>query len=429
MTQLIEARKKTITEAMAAVARSEGIDSEVLRNKVAEGKVVIPKNKKHRFQPLGIGEGLRTKINVNIGTSPEHFSLEEEIKKLEIAIELEADSVMDLSTGGDLDHIRRELLLKSPLVFGTVPIYDTVASLWKRDETIYELTPDMIFETIEKHAEDGVDFITVHCGVTQRSLSHMKDSRRIAGIVSRGGSILAAWMQKSGRENPLYEDYDRLLKIAVKNDVTLSLGDGLRPGAISDASDAPQIDELLVLGELCERAKKAGVQVMIEGPGHVPLDQIEANVILEKKVCRGAPFYVLGPLPLDIAPGYDHIAGAIGGAIAAAAGADFLCYLTPAEHLRLPTVEDVREGIVASKIAAHAADVVKGVSDAKERDDEMSRMRKMLDWEGMFKLAIDPHKARKMRKGSESYREKFCSMCGKFCSIHLSNISEKEKSR
>ncbi len=428
MTQLREAREGRTTGELTAVAQYEGVDSEVLRNKVAQGKVVILKNRKHNYQALGIGEGLKTKINVNIGTSPEHFSLEEEIKKLDIAIELKADSIMDLSTGGDLDHIRRELLMRSPLAFGTVPIYDTVSALKERGETIYDLEPNMLFETIEKHAEDGVDFMTIHCGVTQRTLSHMKDKKRIAGIVSRGGSLLAAWMQKSGQENPLYKDYDRLLKIAIKHDVTLSLGDGLRPGAISDASDASQIDELLVLGDLCERARKSGVQVMVEGPGHVPLDQIEANVILEKKVCKGAPFYVLGPLPLDIAPGYDHIAGAIGGAIAAAAGADFLCYLTPAEHLRLPTVEDVREGIVASKIAAHAADIVKGIPQAKERDDEMSRMRKMLNWEGMFKLAIDPRKARRMKKESESYQKEFCSMCGEFCSIHLSNIAEKEKS-
>ncbi len=426
MTQLIESRDGKVTEEIIAVADSEGIDTEILRRKVAEGRVVIPKNKKHHFQPLGIGEGLRTKVNVNIGTSPEHFSLEEEIKKLEMAIKLNADSIMDLSTGGDLDHTRRELLARSPLVFGTVPIYDTVNTLMKNGKTIYDLTSEMIFETIEKHAEDGVDFMTIHCGVTQRTLSHMRDKKRIAGIVSRGGSILAAWMQNSKRENPTYEDFDRLLQIALKNDVTLSLGDGLRPGAISDASDASQIDELLVLGDLCEKSRKAGVQVMIEGPGHVPLNQIEANVILEKKVCKGAPFYVLGPLPLDIAPGYDHIAGAIGGAIAAAAGADFLCYLTPAEHLRLPTIEDVREGIIASRIAAHAADIVKGIKKAKEIDDEMSRMRKLLDWEGMFQLAIDPEKAQKMKKESEAYTKEFCSMCGKFCSIHLSNLSEKE---
>lgn len=427
MTQLIEARRGKITEEMRAVACSEGIDPEILRDRVADGRVVIPKNEKHCFQPLGIGEGLRTKINVNIGTSPEHFSFEEEIKKLEIAIELKADSVMDLSTGGDLDHIRRELLAKSSLIFGTVPIYDTVSVLMKRGKTIYDITSDLLFETIEKHAEDGVDFMTVHCGVTQRTLSHMNDHKRIAGIVSRGGSILAAWMQNSKCENPLYEDFERLLRIALKHDVTLSLGDGLRPGAISDASDASQIDELLVLGDLCERARKEGVQVMIEGPGHVPLDQIEANVILEKRICKGAPFYVLGPLPLDIAPGYDHISGAIGGAIAAAAGADFLCYLTPAEHLRLPTVKDVREGIVASRIAAHAADIVKGVQKAKELDDEMSKMRKKLDWEGMFRVAIDPEKARRMKMESEAFTKEFCSMCGQFCSIHLSNLSEKER--
>ncbi len=426
MTQLIQAKEGRTTPEMLAVSRSEGVEIDLLRKRVAEGRVVIPSNINHDFDPIGIGEGLRTKINVNLGTSQEHTSLDEEREKLTIALELGAESIMDLSTGGDLDAIRRELLSRCPVLFGTVPIYDTVSGLFNAGKTIHDITTELLFETIEKHARDGVDFITVHCGVTRRTVSHLERQKRVAGIVSRGGSILAAWMKSSGRENPLFEHYDRLLEIARTYDVTLSLGDGLRPGAIADASDSCQIDELITLGELCTRAHAAGVQVMIEGPGHVPLDQIEANVILEKKVCHGAPFYVLGPLPLDIAPGYDHIAGAIGGAIAAAAGADFLCYLTPAEHLRLPTVEDVREGIVASKIAAHAADIVKGIRGARDRDDEMSRRRKLLDWEGMFQHALDPKKARKMKMESEAYAKEFCSMCGTFCSIHISNLSEKK---
>ncbi|MEW5806228.1 MAG: phosphomethylpyrimidine synthase ThiC [Acidobacteriota bacterium] len=426
MTQLDKARAGIITPEMREVARSEIVDAELLRERIATGRVVLPGNKNHQFHAIGIGEGLRTKINVNLGTSQEHISLDEEIKKLEIAVELGADSVMDLSTGGDLDRIRRELLSRCPVLFGSVPIYDTVMQLLNEGNTIYELTSDRLFRTIEKHAADGVDFITVHCGVTRRTIAHLERKKRIAGIVSRGGSILSAWMKNRNCENPLYEEFDRLLEIAKKYDVTLSLGDGLRPGAISDASDASQIDELVTLGELCERAWEKGIQVMVEGPGHVPLDQIEANVVMQKRVCKGAPFYVLGPLPLDIAPGYDHIAGAIGGAIAAAAGADFLCYLTPAEHLRLPTVEDAREGIIASKIAAHAADIVKGIKGARERDDEMSRRRKLLDWEGMFRLALDPEKARKMKMESEAYAKEFCSMCGTFCSIHISNISEKK---
>jgi len=426
MTQLMLAREGRISAEMLAVSHAEGLDPEQVREKVADGRIVIPKNINHHFDAIGIGEGLSTKINVNLGTSQEHTSLDEEIKKLEISLELGAESIMDLSTGGDLDSIRRELLSRCPVIFGSVPIYDTVSELLNAGRTIYDLTADALFRTIEKHAADGVDFVTVHCGVTRKTISHLQKKERVAGIVSRGGSILAAWMKNSGQENPLFEEFDRLLDIAKRYDVTLSLGDGLRPGAIADASDASQIDELVTLGDLCERARRAGVQVMIEGPGHVPLDQIEANVILEKRVCHGAPFYVLGPLPLDIAPGYDHIAGAIGGAIAAAAGADFLCYLTPAEHLRLPTVEDVREGVIASKIAAHAADIVKGIKGAKERDDEMSRKRKLLDWEGMFRLALDPKKARSMKMESEAYAKEFCSMCGTFCSIHISNLSEKK---
>ena len=427
MTQLAQAKRGIITEEMKQVAEDEHLEPEVIAEGVAKGSIVIPKNINRKFNPRGIGEGLKTKVNANFGTSEVHNLLEEELEKLRVAVEAKADSVMDLSTGGDLNAIRQEILKRSPLMVGTVPIYQIMVEFACRGETHGEITPDDIFSVIEKHAQQGVDFITIHCGVTRDSVERLEKEGRIGGVVSRGGAFLIRWMEHHGRENPLYQDFGRLVEIARNYDVTLSLGDGLRPGAIADATDRCQVQELVTLGELAHYAFDKDVQVMIEGPGHIPLDQIVLNVQLEKALCRGAPFYVLGPLPTDIAPGYDHITASIGGAIAAAAGADFLCYVTPAEHLRLPTVEDVREGVIAARIAAHCGDVVKGVKGARQLDEEMSGRRKALDWEEMYKLAIDPQRAREMRRQSETYIEKVCSMCGKFCSIRMDSQREVKK--
>jgi phosphomethylpyrimidine synthase len=421
MTQMELARQGRITEAMRWVAAVEGVAPEELRRLVAAGHAIIPRNVRHEFNPIGIGKGLSTKVNANIGTSGHHQQLHEEVEKLRIAILYGAEMVMDLSTGDQIDRVRGEVLKRCPVILGTVPIYQAAAEAG----AIYDITPDGLFEVIEKHARDGVDFVTVHCGVTRQSVGRLDAEGRVAGIVSRGGSILAAWMARTGEENPLYAQYDRLLDIAFEYDMTLSLGDGLRPGATADATDAGQVAELLVLGELTRRARARGVQVMIEGPGHVPIDQIEANVRLQKQVCEGAPFYVLGPLTCDIGAGYDHITGAIGGAVASAAGADVLCYLTPAEHLRLPTVEDVRQGVIATKIAAHSGDMAKGVFGARARDDRMSVYRKVLDWEGQYRLALDPERARSFRLDSEDYDKAVCTMCGTLCSMALDNKRER----
>jgi phosphomethylpyrimidine synthase len=426
MTQLTEAKRGVVTEAMKTVAMGEGVNPEILRDRVAAGTVVIPKNVRHNFAPRGIGEGLRVKVNANIGTSRDHNFPEEEIKKLEMVIRCGADAVMDLSTGGNLDELRKILLGASSVTFGTVPIYQAVSELIERRTSVCDMNPRELFRVIAKHAEDGVDFVTVHCGVTRKALEKLDAAGRLAGIVSRGGAILANWMVYHGRENPLYESFDDLLDLALAYDVTLSLGDGLRPGAIEDATDGPQIEELMTLGELRDRAVDRGVQVMIEGPGHVPIDQIEANVKLEKKICKGSPFYILGPLPTDITPGYDHITSAIGGTIAAMAGADFICYVTPAEHLRLPDLRDVKEGVIAARIAAHIADIGRGIPGARNADREMSIRRKNLDWEGMFAFAIDPERAREMRRDSEDAEKNVCTMCGDFCAINLDNIARSQ---
>lgn len=419
-TQLAKARRGEVTPEMEAVARAEGIESKTLMEQVAHGRIVIPANKGHRgLRPAGIGEGLTVKVNANIGTSSDHADSADELQKLEAAIEAGADTVMDLSTGGDIDAVRRLILERSPLPVGTVPIYQAAIEVAQRKGGIVRMTPDDIFDVIEHHAKDGVDFVTVHCGVTLSSLERLKAQGRITDIVSRGGAFLTTWMIYNERENPLYEDFDRLLEIAQQYDVTLSLGDGLRPGCLADATDRPQIQELLLLGELTERAWDEEVQVMIEGPGHVPLDQIETNIRLEKKLCNGAPFYVLGPLVTDVAPGYDHIVCAIGGALAAYHGADFLCYVTPAEHLKLPTPEDVREGVIATRIAGHAADVARGLAKARQWDDEISRARKGLEWERQIQLSIDPAKARQYREESRPHMEEVCTMCGEFCAIKM----------
>jgi phosphomethylpyrimidine synthase len=420
MTQLEAARKGIITQQIAEVAEDEGLEPEVVRELVASGEVVIPHNVHHEFRAIGIGKRLRTKVNANIGASNFHQLLDEEIEKLYTAVRYGADSVMDLSTGTDLDRIRCELISRSPVMLGTVPIYQ-VAS----ERSIMELDGDFFLEVIERQARQGVDYMTLHCGVTRETVRRLRGHDRIEGIVSRGGALLAAWIERTGNENPLYERFDDLCAILRQHDVTISLGDGLRPGATGDATDRGQLGELLVLGELTERARALGVQVMIEGPGHVPLDQITANVQLEKRICGGAPFYVLGPLTCDVAPGYDHITGAIGGAIAAAAGTDFLCYVTPAEHLRLPNIDDVREGVIATRIAAHSGDLVKGVRAAKTWNDQMSRYRKALNWEGMYAMAMDPDKARRYKEESEAAGSNVCTMCGSLCSINVDNAAIK----
>ncbi|HOV89768.1 MAG TPA: phosphomethylpyrimidine synthase ThiC [Syntrophorhabdaceae bacterium] len=416
---IVEARKGKATEAMLQVAKDEGMDINTLCGYVAEGKVAILANNRHKdFTPKGVGKGMKVKVNANLGTSPEKADIKLELKKLEMAKKAGADAVMDLSTGGDLDSIRREIIAHAGIPLGTVPIYQAAVETVKKKKTITKMEPDELFDVIEKQGQDGVDFITVHCGVTQGSLERLKQQGRITGIVSRGGAFLADWIIVNKKENPLYEHYDRLLKIAKKYDMTLSLGDGLRPGCIADATDRGQIEELIILGELCSEAIKKGVQVMIEGPGHVPINQIEANIVLQKRLCNDAPFYVLGPIVTDIAPGYDHITSAIGGAIAAYYGADFLCYVTPSEHLGLPGPEDVRDGVIVTKIAAHAADLARGNKDAFKMDEAMSVYRKALDWEGQIKCAIDPEKIIEFRKGRE-LRNDVCSMCGEYCSMKL----------
>ncbi len=418
MTQIIKAQKGIVTKEMKVVAREEGVSPEWLREKIASGRIVIPANRNHRsVKALGIGEGLRIKVNTNLGTSSDHVDLEEELEKLKVSIEAGTDAVMDLSTGGDIDAIRREIIRHSTVPVGTVPIYEAAIGAAKKRKALANMTAEDLFEVIERQAEEGVDFITVHCGVTRNAAERLKKARRLLGVVSRGGSFLIEWMLYNGKENPLYEHYDRLLRIAKKHDVTLSLGDGLRPGCLADATDRPQVQETITLGELTERAWADGVQVMIEGPGHVPLDQIEANVLLEKRLCKGAPFYVLGPLVTDVSPGYDHITCAIGGAIAGKAGADFLCYVTPSEHLKLPSVEDVREGVIATRIAGHAADIARGNKIALQRNMEMAKARMAFDWEKQIELSIDPKKARQYHEEGKSGAEDVCTMCGEFCAI------------
>lgn len=419
MTQLEFAKKGTISPALKKVAREESLHPDELVALVARGQVVIPFNSHHpRLRPLGIGRKLRTKVNVNIGTSRDFPGLEEELKKVDVSLRYGADTIMDLSTGGDLKKIRKTILHKVPIPLGTVPVYEAAIEAIDKRGSILAMTVDDLFAVIEAQAREGIDFITVHCGLTSKAIQRLKSQGRVADVVSRGGAFHLAWILHNQKENPLYENFDRLLEIARTHDITLSLGDGLRPGSILDATDRPQVEELLTLGELVKRAREQNVQVMVEGPGHIPLDQVEMNVKLEKRICHDAPFYVLGPLVTDIGAGYDHIVAAIGGAIAAAAGADFLCYVTPAEHLGLPSVNDVREGLIASKIAGHAADIVKGVPGALDRDLKLSQARKKLDWDKQKALAIDPHKFEDIRKKRKSKTDA-CSMCGEFCAMRL----------
>ncbi len=403
---------------MEAVAREEGLSAEEVRREVAAGRMVIPANPAHKIlKPAGIGMILRTKVNANIGNSSVCSGIEEEIAKMRRAVEFGSDTVMDLSTGGDLDRIRTAILEKCPVPLGTVPVYQAVKEAGGSGE---ELDPDVLLEVIDRQGRQGVDYITVHCGILQDHLPLAE--KRLMGIVSRGGSLMAAWMKAHGKENPLYERFDDLLEIAAKYDMTLSLGDGLRPGCLADASDEAQFAELEVLGDLVRRARAAGVQAMVEGPGHIPVDQIRMNVEKEIELCDGAPFYVLGPVVTDIAPGYDHITSAIGGALAAFFGASMLCYVTPMEHLGLPGIEDVRRGVVAARIAAHAADVARGIPGAREKDDAMARARIAFDWERQFELAMDPLTARKLRNTGEQGEEvDYCTMCGpEFCAMRVS---------
>jgi phosphomethylpyrimidine synthase len=417
MTLLENAKNAKITEPMRQVAADEGLSPELVCERIANGTIVIPKNRKRQFRVKGIGKGLSTKVNANIGTSPSHFDINEELNKLDVAVASGADAVMDLSTGGDIILILEKILAKSSVMVGTVPIYKSVSKIFSEGKQTADLTADDMFSDIEAHAKAGVDFITVHCGITRSSLDVLEKAGRLMGIVSRGGSLLSEWIAKNQKENPLFDQYDHLLEIAHEYDVTLSLGDGLRPGSICDAQDRAQMAELVILGDLARRARKAGVQVMIEGPGHVPLSRIAGDIKTQKRLCDQAPYYVLGPLPTDIAPGYDHIVGAIGGAIAAANGADFLCYVTPAEHLCLPSIQDVRDGVVASKIAAHIGDIEKGINGAWERNRAMSEARRTFQWETMFNLSIDPETAKKRRLSSEDKDRDVCTMCGDLCAV------------
>jgi phosphomethylpyrimidine synthase len=423
MTQREAALAGKITPAMLGAAEKEGLMPELLQEKVAKGIVAIPANIGHRnLEPIAIGSGVRVKINANIGTSPHDINLEKEKAKLEAAIRYGAHTVMDLSTGGDLNAIRTALLTQCSLPFGTVPIYQVMAEAKKLED----VGAAEMLEAVRLHAQQGVDFVTVHCGVTRKALNLLKN--RVTGVVSRGGAFLVAWMRRFGRENPLYEQFDELLEIARTYDVTLSLGDGLRPGCLADASDKAQFQELKVLGELTKRAWAAGVQVIVEGPGHVPFHQIKKNIQLQQKYCHGAPFYVLGPLVTDVASGYDHIAGAIGGTLAASLGASFLCYVTPAEHLKLPEVQDVIDGVIASRIAAHAADIAKGLPGAGEWDLKISQARRALDWETQVALSVNPDKARIYRDLSQA-KEDQCTMCGRFCAMKVfdERFDEEEK--
>ncbi|MFH1942318.1 MAG: phosphomethylpyrimidine synthase ThiC [bacterium] len=428
MTQMSEAKKGRTTPEMMAVAEAEGVDISVLRDRVARGEVIIPKNKKHDgIKPVGIGKGLRTKVNANIGTSTDCMNVQYEVEKAKLAVSVGADAIMDLSTGGDLQAIRQAIMKEVRVVIGTVPIYQAAVETIGSKGALIHMTVEDIFSVLEKQAEEGVDFFTVHCGVTRNTVERLQNQGRLMDIVSRGGSFLTTWMITNEKENPLFEHFDRLLELCRAYDVTLSLGDGLRPGCLMDATDRAQVEELITLGELTKRAWEQDVQVMIEGPGHVPLNQIKTNIQLEKCLCNGAPFYVLGPVVTDVAPGYDHITSAIGGAVAAAAGADFLCYVTPGEHLKLPNLEDVREGVVATRIAAHAADIAKGLPGAMDWDIDMSKARKDLDWDKQIALSMDPERARKLREEGKPRTNDVCSMCGEYCAIKLVRETLKKK--
>lgn len=419
MTQMEAARAGRITEQMQAVAAYEGWQPEALREEVAAGRVAIPANHAHTsLRPYGIGRKLRTKINVNLGTSRDCMNLEVELQKVRAAVDMGAEAIMDLSSFGDTAAFRRRLVAECPAILGTVPIYDAIAYY---NKPLRDITAQEWLDVVRMHAEDGVDFVTLHCGLNRKTAELLRRHPRKMNLVSRGGSLMFSWMTMTGQENPFYEYYDEVLSICRQHDCTVSLGDACRPGCLADAGDLCQMEELVTLGDLTRRAWAAGVQVLVEGPGHVPLHQVAAQMQIQRTVCADAPFYVLGPLVTDVAPGYDHITAAIGGAVAASAGAAFLCYVTPAEHLRLPTLEDMKEGIVAARIAAHAADLAKDIPGVRDWDDRMSDARHAMDWEGMFAQAIDPDKARRYREESRPEHDDTCTMCGKMCAVRNMN--------
>ena len=419
-TQMEAAKAGVITEAMEIVAKKERMEPEKLRELVAKGWVAIPANINHKsLSPEGIGTGMRTKIIVNLGISGDCKDYDAEMEKVKMSIRYGAEAIMDLSNYGKTNTFRKKLIEMSPAMIGTVPMYDAIGYL---EKDLLEIKAEDFLKVVEAHAKEGVDFMTIHAGINRRCVEALKRDKRTMNIVSRGGSLLFAWMEMTGNENPFYEHFDEVLDILYKYDVTVSLGDALRPGCIDDSSDAGQISELIELGALTKRAWDRNVQVMIEGPGHMAINEIAANMQLEKRICHNAPFYVLGPVVTDIFPGYDHITAAIGGAIAASSGADFLCYVTPAEHLRLPDVNDVREGIMATKIAAHAADIAKGIPGAREQDDLMAQARHKLDWEEMFKIAADGEKARRYFESVPPQDRHSCSMCGKMCAVRTTNM-------
>lgn len=419
ITQIDAARSGTITKEMKRVAEKERKTPEEIRARVAAGTIAIPANINHtNLDPEGVGTGLRTKVNVNLGISGDLIDPEVELEKVRVALELGAEGIMDLSNHGKTQEFRKQLLEMAPVMIGTVPMYDAIGYL---EKALISITPQDFLDVVRRHAEDGVDFVTIHAGMNRRVIESFKETGRLMNIVSRGGSLIFAWMEATGNENPFYEYYDDVLEILHEYDVTISIGDAMRPGCGYDATDAGQIAELIEIGKLTKRAWDAGVQVTVEGPGHMAIDEIAANMKLQKRLCHDAPFYVLGPLVTDIAPGYDHITAAIGGAVAASSGADFLCYVTPAEHLRLPDVNDVREGLVATKIAAHAADIAKGIPGARDRDNRMSDARRRFDWEEMFDLALDPVKPREYFESAPPTNEESCTMCGKMCAVRTVN--------
>lgn len=419
-TQMEAAKKGIVTKEMQIVSEKENMQLEELMKLMAEGKVVIPANINHKsLSPEGIGDGLKTKINVNLGISGDSVDYCREMEKVKLSIEYGAEAIMDLSNYGKTQEFREKLIEYSPAMIGTVPMYDAIGYL---EKDLLDIKAEDFLEVVRAHAEQGVDFVTIHAGINKRTVQLFKEDKRKMNIVSRGGSLLFAWMEMTGNENPFYEYYDELLEILREYDVTISLGDAMRPGCIDDSTDAGQITELIELGLLTKRAWEKDVQVMIEGPGHMAMNEIAANMQIEKRLCHGAPFYVLGPLVTDIAPGYDHITSAIGGAIAATHGANFLCYVTPAEHLRLPDIKDVKEGIIASKIAAHAADIANGIKGARDRDNAMAEARHKLDWDEMFKIAIDPKKARDYFESIPPEEKHSCSMCGKMCAVRTTNM-------
>ncbi|MDP1551499.1 MAG: phosphomethylpyrimidine synthase [Methanobacteriaceae archaeon] len=419
MTQIENARKGHITPEMEEVARIEDIDIKKLIKGLANGNIVIPCNINRESTPCAVGDGLSTKINANVGSSSEIEDIDNEIEKAIVAVQHGAHAVMDLSTGNHLKQIRKSILEAIDVPVGTVPIYEAGVAARLREKTIIDMTEDDMFHAIENQAKEGVDFMTLHCGITRDTVNKLISAKRIMGVVSRGGAFLASWIKHNEQENPLYKNYDYLLEIAYEYDITISLGDGLRPGCLSDATDIPQIQELIILGDLVQKARDADVQCMVEGPGHVPMDQIAANMKIQKTICKGAPFYVLGPIVTDMAPGYDHITSAIGGAIAAFSGANFLCYVTPSEHLSIPGLEEVKEGVIASKIAAQAADVAKGLNYAWENERKMSHARRNFDWEKQFELSFDSEKPKKFRKNCSVEEDDMCSMCGEYCALRL----------